>query len=69
MSHTCTHCGEPVERTEEHHVDEQRGNNNPDNLTDRCPRCHHNGTHDNPRRTDSLTTEKYGPRTPNTGPP
>jgi len=69
MSHTCSNCGEPTDRVEEHHVDQQRGNNDPDNLTPRCRRCHHDGTHDNPRRTDSLSTEKYGPQTPRTDPP
>jgi len=65
---TCTRCGHPVDATETHHVDEQRGNNGPDNLSERCPRCHHNGTHDNPRAVDERTTEKYGPRRPRTGP-
>jgi hypothetical protein len=69
MTDHCTCCGRPVEATETHHVDQQRGNNDPDNLTPRCRRCHHDGTHDNPRRTDHLTTERYGPRTPSTGPP
>jgi 5-methylcytosine-specific restriction endonuclease McrA len=70
MTRTCTNCGEPIAGTpEEHHVDQQRGNNDPDNLTTRCRRCHHDGTHDNPRRTDRLATERYGPRSPSTGPP
>jgi len=68
MTTYCTECGNPVDTTETHHVDQQRGNNNPDNLTSRCRRCHHDGTHDNPRRTDNLTTEKYGPRRPATAP-
>jgi len=76
MTTYCTNCGAPVDATEEHHVDQQRGNNDPDNLTQRCTRCHHDGTHDNPRRTDHLSTEQYGPdspgglgpRTPSTGP-
>jgi len=65
---TCTHCGAPAEQTEQHHVDEQRGNNDPDNLTERCRRCHHDGTHDNPRAVNERTTEKYGPQAPRTGP-
>lgn len=65
----CAACGDPTDATETHHVDEQRGNNEPDNLSERCPRCHHDGAHDNPRRTDSLSTEQYGPRSPSTGPP
>lgn len=73
---TCTHCGDPDSRTETHHVDEQRGNNDPDNLSERCPRCHHGRAHDNRRRTDSLTSERYGPNgvgavspaSPSTGP-
>jgi len=27
MTEHCTNCGSPVDHTEEHHVDEQRGNN------------------------------------------
>jgi len=69
MTTYCSNCGDPLDSAEEHHVDQQRGNNDPDNLTPRCTRCHHDGTHDNPRRTDSLTEEQYGPRKPSTGPP
>ena len=67
----CTNCGEPIDATdtEEHHVDQQRGNNDPDNLTQRCRRCHHSETHDNRRAVDKRTNERYGPRTPQTGPP
>lgn len=65
----CTCCGEPADHVEQHHVDRKRGNNEPDNLTPRCRRCHHDGTHDNPRAVDERSTRKYGPRTPNTGPP
>ena len=61
MTTYCTNCGDPVDGVEEHHVDQQRGNNDPDNLTPRCTRCHHDGTHDNPRRTDDLASEQYGP--------
>lgn len=69
MTHTCTHCGEPVDHAEEHHVDRQRGNNDPDNLTPRCRRCHHGETHDNRRAVDRETSRRFGPRTPSTGPP
>lgn len=64
----CTCCGEPADHVEEHHVDQQRGNNEPDNLTPRCPRCHHCRTHENKRRVDDYTTKKYGPARPSTGP-
>lgn len=69
MTDHCTECGRPADAVEHHHVDQQRGNNDPDNLTPRCRRCHHGHTHDNKRRTDDLTTERYGPRSPRTGPP
>lgn len=69
MANHCTSCGHPADHTEEHHVDQQRGNNDPDNLTDRCRRCHHDGTHDNPRAVDNQTEQQYGPRRPRTGPP
>ena len=64
----CTVCGVPADDVEQHHVDQQRGNNDPDNLTPRCRRCHHDGTHDNARAVDDRTAEKYGPPTPSTGP-
>jgi len=64
----CSCCGEPVDTVEQHHVDEQRGNNEPDNLSQRCTRCHHDGVHDNPRRVDDYAAEKYGPATPSTSP-
>jgi len=66
---TCKNCGEPIDHTETHHVDEQRGNNDPDNLSERCRRCHHDGAHDNARAVDHRSTERFGPRTPTTGPP
>jgi 5-methylcytosine-specific restriction endonuclease McrA len=69
MTEHCTNCGSPVDHTEEHHVDEQRGNNDPDNLTPRCRRCHHDRAHDNPRAVDDQTTQRYGPQRPATGPP
>lgn len=70
MSPTCTGCGEPVGHVEQHHVDQQRGNNEPDNLTPRCRECHHDGAHDNPRAVDKETNRKYGPKTPSgTGAP
>lgn len=65
----CTCCGQPTDRGEEHHVDQQRGNNDPDNLTTRCLRCHHARTHENDRRVDNYSQEKYGPASPSTGPP
>jgi coenzyme F420-reducing hydrogenase beta subunit len=65
----CTCCGDPAARTEQHHVDEQRGNNEPDNLTDRCVRCHHARAHENGRRVDGYTQEKFGPMSPSLGPP
>lgn len=68
MTGHCTCCGEPAAHAEEHHVDQQRGNNTPDNLTPRCRRCHHDGTHDNPRAVDDQTTRRYGPTRPSTGP-
>lgn len=75
MTDHCTNCGEPADHTEGHHVDQQRGNNDPDNLTDRCRNCHHDGAHDNPRAVDHRSEEKYGPRSvrcsparPSTGP-
>lgn len=69
MTEHCTNCGSPVDHTEEHHVDEQRGNNDPDNLTSRCRRCHHDRAHDNPRAVDDQTEQRFGPRRPSTGPP
>lgn len=68
MTDHCTGCGGPAAHTEEHHVDEQRGNNDPDNLTSRCRRCHHDGTHDNARAVDEETARRYGPDRPSTGP-
>ena len=66
----CAGCGLSLETVlETHHVDEQRGNNDPDNLSPRCRRCHHNRTHDNPRRTDNYSTERYGPPRPTLSPP
>lgn len=64
----CKDCGQPTDTSHTHHVDEQRGNNDPDNLSERCPRCHM-AHHDNDRATDDRTTRKWGPRTPATGPP
>lgn len=64
----CKDCGHPVDRTETHHVDEKRGNNDPDNLSDRCRRCHM-AHHDNDAATDGLASRRFGPPTPNTGPP
>ena len=64
----CRCCGEPVDHTEEHHVDERRNNNTPDNLTPRCRRCHHDRTHDNPRAVDQRSTERFGPKRPSGGP-
>lgn len=64
---TCKDCGEPVAHTETHHVDQQRGNNDPDNLSERCRRCHM-AYHNNDRATDEYSTTKYGPRSPTTGP-
>lgn len=64
----CACCGEPAADIEQHHVDEQRGNNEPDNLSPRCRRCHHARMHDNRRRVDDYAAEKYGPARPSTGP-
>jgi len=66
---TCACCGRPTDATETHHVDQQRGNNDPDNLSERCRRCHHDHAHDNPRAVDDRAVRKYGPQPPNTGPP
>lgn len=65
----CHRCGTPETHTETHHVDTQRGNNDPDNLSERCRRCHHDGTHDNARAVDDETRRRYGPRTPRVGGP
>ena len=64
----CARCGEPVGHTETHHVDEQRGNNDPDNLSERCRWCHHDGAHDNARAVDARSTERFGPKRPSGGP-
>jgi len=64
MSDACTCCGEPADHTEEHHVDRKRGNNDPDNLTTRCRRCHHDGTHDNTAAVENYTERRYGPPAP-----
>jgi len=63
----CANCGHPGP-TQTHHVDEQRGNNDPDNLSERCPRCHM-AYHDNDRATDGQASRRYGPRSPATAPP
>ena len=64
----CKDCGRPVDHTETHHVDEQRGNNDPDNLSERCRRCHMTH-HENGRAIDNRSSERFGPRRPATGPP
>lgn len=64
----CANCGGPCEQPETHHRNEQRGDNTPDNLSPVDRRCHM-AHHENDRATDDRTREKYGPRTPNTGPP
>jgi len=69
MTSYCSNCGDPADHVEEHHVDEQRGNNEPDNLTPRCRRCHHDGTHDNARAVDGEASRRFGPASPSTGPP
>jgi hypothetical protein len=69
MTDHCACCGRPTDSAETHHVDEQRGNNHPDNLSPRCRRCHHGREHDNDRATDHETTRRFGPQTPRTGPP
>jgi hypothetical protein len=62
----CACCGRPTDDVEWHHVDEQRGNNDPDNLSPRCRRCHHSRAHENDRAVDRRTAEKYGPARPRT---
>lgn len=59
----CKDCGEPTNRPETHHVDEQKGNNDPDNLSVRCRRCHmhHHGN-------NAAVTGRYTPETPRTAP-
>lgn len=64
----CTFCGEPVDRPEEHHHNEQRGDNDPDNLRDAHRRCHMEH-HENERAVDGRAAERYGPPSPRTGPP
>ena len=64
----CACCGRPAEDTETHHVDEQRGNNDPDNLSERCRRCHHRRAHENDRAVDGRSERRFGPRSPSTGP-
>jgi len=59
----CNDCGRPVDHTETHHVDEKRGNNDPDNLSERCRRCHMSH-HDNDVATDGLAGRRYGPPAP-----
>lgn len=69
MPEYCADCGQPATHTEDHHVDQQRGNNEPDNLSQRCRRCHHDGAHDNPRAVDDHSERTFGPPQPRTGPP
>ena len=69
MAKACACCGDPADHTETHHVDEQRGNNNPDNLSPRCRRCHHGRAHDNKRAVDGRAKRRFGPNRPSTGPP
>lgn len=69
MGSACKCCGEPTADAEEHHVDQQRGNNHPDNLSTRCRRCHHTREHDNRRAVDGRTSRQYGPPSPSGGPP
>lgn len=40
--YTCQVCGEPQgdRALQIHHIDYNKGNNNPDNLISLCPRCH-----------------------------
>jgi len=47
---------------EVHHVDEKRGNNDPDNLSPRCRRCHMSH-HGNDAALDGRTARRFGPPT------
>ena len=64
---TCANCGKPTEGTETHHHNEQKGDNHPDNLQERCRRCHHGRAHDNPRAVDHESARKYAPSAPSGG--
>jgi len=60
MTDYCADCGEPVGNAETHHVDQQRGNNDPDNRSPRCRQCHM-AHHDNDRATDGDAKRTYAP--------
>lgn len=63
MTETCSCCGKPTHHPEEHHHNQTRGDNHPDNLQTRDRRCHHTH-HDNEGAVDHHTKNKYGPPGP-----
>jgi len=67
MTPGCSICGDPVEDPETHHHNEQR-DDDPDNLRDVHRRCHMEHR-ENDRAVDGLAEQRYGPRSPSTGPP
>lgn len=62
----CSCCGLPTDRPEEHHHNERKGDNQPDNLRT-VDRRHHMQHHENDRAVDNLTEERYGPPRPHGG--
>lgn len=64
----CACCGKPTGCPEEHHHNERRGDNVPDNLRT-LDRRHHMEHHENERSVDELTEQRFGPRRPSAGPP
>lgn len=64
----CAICGGPADHPEEHHHNQRKGDNDPDNLRDVHRRCHMQH-HENDRAVDDLTEQRYGPRRPNTATP
>ena len=65
----CSICGGPLDDTpEEHHHNQRRGDNDPNNLRDVHRRCHMEH-HENDRAVDGQAEQRYGPRRPSTRPP
>lgn len=60
MTDVCSCCGRPADVSHTHHVNEQRGDNHPDNLSTRDRRCHMEH-HDNDRAADAYARNSHLP--------
>lgn len=59
----CSLCGKSVDRPEEHHHNQRKADNHPDNLRPVHRRCHMKH-HGNDRAVDDLAEQRYGPPRP-----